>query len=82
MTTTDVTRLVDLPGIHPARVDANIVSCVRLETGEQGSFLVVHTNQGFAFTLVDSSQSANDFYHKVLGLIWPEKKTTKQRGSQ
>jgi hypothetical protein len=73
-------RFVDLPGLYPSKVDANIVSCARVEQSEHGAYVVVHTSQGFAFAVNPTNdQSVNDVYKEVLAVLWPEKtrRTTK-----
>lgn len=81
MTTSRTQRLVDLPGPSPIRIDANIVVCLRVEMTEHGSFIVIHTNEGFSFAASPlPDQSTNDFYEEVHKTIWPPKtsRTTKR----
>ena len=76
MTTSQPKRLVELPGNNPATVDANIVVCVRVDYNEQGSFVVVHTTEGFGFGLhPDPDQTVKSFYKDVKETIWPPKRT-------
>ena len=76
MPTSQTPRIVELPGNNPATVDANIVVCVRVDFNEAGSFVVVHTTEGFGFGLhPDTDQSVKAFYKEVKETIWPPKRT-------
>lgn len=67
-------QFVDLPGKVQARVDANSVVCARVEVSDSGSYVVIHTNEGFAFgAFPPEDLSLNDFYKEVLSTIWPGK---------
>jgi hypothetical protein len=67
-------RIVEIGGGAPAKVDADTVVCVRIENTEHSSFVVVHTDQGFAFSVYPTDdQSVNDFYKEVHATVWPNK---------
>lgn len=75
MTERQEPRFVDLPGVNPARIDANTVICARVETTDSVSYVVLHTDQGFGFSIVPpNDQSVIRFYQDVLSVLWPGQK--------
>lgn len=74
MTYTPYPRMVDLPGLLPARIDANICVCARKQDSEHGPGMIIHTSQGFAFPLLPEKEQVFEiFYEDVLSIIWPPK---------
>jgi len=62
-------RLVKLPGVPEAWVDRRSVVSVRIETGGEEPFVVVHTDQGFAVGLSPLEQSVEDLLDDVLRTV-------------
>jgi hypothetical protein len=73
-------RIIHLPGTKPATVDANIIVCTRQENYEEGWYVAVHTNQGFAFGVFPpEKQEIGNFHKEINAIIWPEEKVPKKR---
>jgi hypothetical protein len=69
-----VPKFVDIPGPYPVRIDANSVVCLRVEVGEHGHFLVIHTDKGFAVAVLPpTNTSIEEYYTEVLAALWPPK---------
>lgn len=70
-------RMVDLDGLTPCRINANIVECLRIEQGEGVNYIALHTNQGFAVGIQPpTNKTVNDFYLECMNLLWPPEVTT------
>lgn len=73
-------RIVDLPGQNPARLDANMIACARMQSLPQEELVIVHTYEGFAFALVpEENQGLRDLYNETLSTIWPDIPPTKPK---
>lgn len=63
-------RLIRLPGAGNVRLDPATIVCVRTETGETGSLVVVHTSEGFAVGVAPAEdQTVSDLADEIAALV-------------
>jgi len=62
-------RLVRLPGAPEAWIDPRSVVSVRIEIGGDEPFVVVHTDQGFAFGVSPLRQTVEELLDEVVTAV-------------